>query len=300
MPFTLRIHLTGLCLFVPEPSPPDLDRGPRLHTLLLKHGHHGHEHYPRLIYDRGYENRPPVVMSHLRCRKLDGRLLNFDSLGDLIDAKEGFGHPKLPGKLPEQIVDLNEITDVGPLDRRFVGLNPNQDIVAARVTIFNGRFENHLDGACWTVQAPSKPSMWPRQITTLVCWEIPDIQKESVTLLLRNLKSGKEEDRITLYPIEDRIDLWVYNATEDDLPPAKRKPVSAGTPAEHFEAYYKPFKSTPQDHPILKGEPSGNAPAPIPSDCKPGKQTSGGTLGVRLKPRTAHTPTCLTAQAEVQ
>lgn len=311
MPFTLRIYMTGLCLFVPDPAPPDLDRGPRLHALLLKNGHNGHNgengdsvhgrhrHFPRLIYNVRYEKETPERDNHphLRCKRLDGRLLNFESLGEAIDPERGFGHPEKPGKLPDEIADLDEISAVGRLDRSLLGLNPDHQIVSARVTIFDGRYHDRQKPASWTVREPSNPSAWPRDLTTLVAWEIPDINQDSLTLKLRSLRTGRAEDYVTLYPYDADIKISIFNATLDDLPPQAPKCIQEGDPAEHFEAYYRPFGSEVRDHPQLDEQPTHPNRDPTPSDCKHppyrDEQTGGGSNGLR----TSDTPTCLTAQA---
>ncbi|MDQ3308631.1 MAG: hypothetical protein M3497_00710 [Gemmatimonadota bacterium] len=299
MPFTLRIHLTGLILFAPDPAPPGKDEHPCLHALLLKHGHHHGKHFPRLVYDRGYEKPSPRKENHLRCRKLDNRLLKFENVGQPIDPQNGFSVSGTPGKLPKEVADLNKISNVRALNRKYVKLNPPQE-VAARVTILDGKFTSCLSGALWTVKPPANTNGWPRQLTTLVTWEIPNIEKESIMLPLRSLRGENQQEDVTLFPIDGAIELWIYNATADDLPPQKNKQPKEGDPAEHFEAYYLPFRPCNEVHPILAKTPSIPPRNPTPSDCKPPKKGESEVGGPILAVLTADTPTCLTAQAEVE
>lgn len=297
MPFKLRIHLTGLILFAPDPAPPGKDERPRLHALLLKHGHHDGEHFPRLVYDRGHENPSPSKENHLRCKKLDNRLLFFENLGQALDPQNGFSDSSSPGKLPKEVADLNKISNVRGLNRKYVELNPPRE-VASRVTILDGKFESPLPGALWTVKPPAHG--WPRQLTTLVTWHIPNINKESITLPLRSLRGESEQEDVTLFPIDGAIELWIYNATADDLPPQKHKEPVEGEPAEHFEAYYLPFRPCNEVHPILAKKPPIPARDPTKSDCKPPRKGESEAGSPMLAPLTADTPTCLTAQAEVE
>lgn len=296
MPFTLRIHLTGLILFAPDPSPPRTDKRPRLHALLLKHGHHGGVHLPRLVFDRGHETQSSSRANHLRCRHLNNRLLSFENLGKGIDPQNGFGDPNNPRKLPKEVADLNEISKVEQLDREYTGPNPPDD-VAARVTIFEGRYESCLPGASWTVEPPAKG--WPRQLTTLITWAI-DINQTSMTLPIQSLRGASIKEDLTLHPIDGAVDLWIYNATEDDLPPQKHKEPNQGDPAEHFEAYYLPFSTGKPVRPVLARKPTIPPRNPTPSDCKPSKKGEIDATFEAPSPRTANTPTCLTAQAEMQ
>ncbi|HEX2093139.1 MAG TPA: hypothetical protein VHG28_12080 [Longimicrobiaceae bacterium] len=288
MSFELRIHYTGLCLFAPDPTPPS--GSACLHALLLTH-HHRHE--PRLIYDRAYERESsPTTDGCLRCRDLNDRALKID----------GFGEPITPPiTLPEEVVDLHMIAGVERLPRRFVEPDPGPK-VAARVSTSVGRPGAPQRASLFTVPGGMPPD-WPRRITTILQWKVKrKTGQDSVTLVLADLRSRAEPKvgRITLFPIGGTVDVWIYNALPDDLPPPVRvRNPGHGSPAEHFDAYYSLFVQGTKKTPVLAESPPHQIPPRIPSECR-GMGCLESTSGKKLRPETAHTDTCITAQVPLE
>lgn len=289
MPFDLRITITGLCLFVPD----NRAARKRLHVLLL--GHHRHTHFPKLIYDKAYENSPN---EKLACRSLDGVALNFGDHGDVLQR---------PVKLDE-IVDLDVIAGVGKLDPRFVDRDPRPE-VAARISLNAGSVTRIGRSAEWVVRKDST-IVWKGKITTEIDWTIRGVDggtlREQWEFL--DLATGGKAFDLELHPIgtPPLVEVSIYNSLPGDLPPFEPRPMPpVGTPAEHFDAYYRPHGKPPV-LPLLN-----ETPRPIPgnsrrSDCKPSvripapedphEHEKGEAPG---GPRTAHTATCIMAQAPV-
>jgi len=290
MSFDLRITITGLCLFVPDNR---ADKK-RLHVLLLEHEHH--RHHPKLIYDKAHTNSPN---EKLACRTLDGVALNFGDHGDVIQN---------PVKLDE-IVDLDEIAKVGKLDPRFVDGDPRAE-VAARITLNAGSVTRIGRSAEWVVKQDSTV-VWKGKITTEIDWTIRGVNGDTLKEQWEfvDLATGVEAFGLELHPIGNPplIEVSVYNSLLRDLPPFEPRPLPRpGEPAEHFDAYYRPYGGG-TILPILNEDPK-----PIPgnskrSDCKRSthilapahhhEHEKGETLAPPIL--TAHTATCIMAQAPV-
>lgn len=266
MSFTLRVHFAGLCLFTAEED--------RLHVILIDHRGHSHgvhgghssnhdteAHLPRLVYDKAYEQEGSTRPSgHLVCEKLDSWILRLDGIAHGIDSR-----------LPEQIVNLHTIAGVGKLSRDYVADAPQPNHVIARVTTDAGKCMPPRRGARWRVnEGPARG--WKGEITTCVQWTIEADDKATALSKWQLVGfNGTEKALPTLHPIQRAIELFIYNATERDLPPSERETsLGVGERAEHFDAYYKLFNDE-NIIPVIdipyKVVPC--LPAPIESsDCK--------------------------------
>ncbi|HEX2093140.1 MAG TPA: hypothetical protein VHG28_12085 [Longimicrobiaceae bacterium] len=308
MAVELWLHFTGLILYAPDLSPPDLG-DPCLYAILIKHGSGVEEHFAKLVYDSVHDEPTGGEPGHLRCREMRNRILRVKGFGQPIDPEQGFGHPDIPGKLPEQVVDLHTIAGVPPLKREFV--RPRQDsndpVVSALVRVESGQFGTYLHGARWKI--PGKPStISPRRITTLVRWIVRDEQGDRITLRLANLRSatGQPEETLTLYPreIEGKqvVEATVYNSTCRDLPPPDpRQDPRPGEEADHFHGFYEPFKPHTGPTPVLD-QTIRITPFDVTSDCeckepRPADSPGASGLGHLI---TAHTDTCLGVQAQLE
>lgn len=292
MPFELRIHFTGLCLFTPDPTPSD-NGPPRLHVVLVADG----MHHPRLIYDSGYATEGSRDLSgDLKCERLNGFALTIGTPGGPIDLN-----------LPPAILDLHEMFGVGRLPRKYTGPTPGSD-VAARVTALAGGVTSTALGARYIVPG-GDADKWPRKITTLVQWTIEGLEGKFDAWKLEPLGQTSPTAGPTLFPINDEIDVWIFNSMAIDLPPpGRRKLPRKGDKAEHFGAYYKLFPSG--SHPVPELDEHGSHPLPplIKSGCMKPKEFSGPRQEDQVEraapsgrdPLTAHTVTCVTVQAPIE
>jgi hypothetical protein len=284
MPFTLRVRFTGLCLFT-------VDRpAGRLHAVLINYGsenggghtaggaEHMPRHYPRLVYDKAYETKGSTALARrLACPALNGSELRIND----------HGSPFRPF-IPSEIADLDEIAGVGALNRRHVDPNPPPTVIA-RVTTNVGGFTGIGRTPHWTA-AQGKPAAWPRAITNRLEWTITNLRDDALDYwTLVGLDGSKGKAPPTLYPINNLIEVWVFNAMMSELPPADPAPApTPGEPAAHFDGYFLLFPGTTPVIPTLEIPEPDEDLLPYPSDCKPGSPSMLESM---------HTSRCLTAQA---
>lgn len=295
MAFVLRIHFTGLCLLVPDPSPPAPDPRPCLHAVLPEHSDHPHE--PRLVYDRAYTNGGATKLEgFLCCERLKDRAVRFEGFGSEIDPATGFG--TAARKLPDDVVDLSTMAGTEPLRRAFVQPDPGS-AVASRLSLYVGRYEWHRPPPLWRIKG--KPN---RRITNVVQWSIPGLITAPVSIPLADLRTTGEPvvKTLRLHPIHNEIKVWVYNVTPDDLPPpVNPQQPHEGDTADHFVAYYGLFEYGDRDIPELAETPQFQNPEPVPSECRSTRKglDARPVPGAALGRDTAHTATCITAQTPI-
>ncbi|HEV2148118.1 MAG TPA: hypothetical protein VGR37_12005 [Longimicrobiaceae bacterium] len=259
MGFQLKIVFTGLCLFVPD----DRSAETAMHVLLpdssghVSHG--GKQHYVRLYYDEGYEGGG-VLTRRLRPVKIDHQALIV---------------PRLAGDaqvtLPRQIVNLSRFTNE-PVAPEQTGKRPRK--VRARVTLGSGLISGCDPGAYWELEGE------PVCMTNRVEWTVPVSDRDSISLQLEGLNSGHDESLGPLHKINEEIVLYVYNATQEDLPPNRPGiPQPRGRPheAEHFEVYYEIFSPAGKKGIPRLLAPVGECPPGTEDDCSPRKGNVRGT-----------------------
>jgi hypothetical protein len=230
MAFTLRITFSGLCLFVPEPTP-DRATG-QMHVLMPgmfgPHHHGADRHVPVLSYDTGHLVPGASAMGVPALAKLTGYLLTL-AAGDQADLK-----------LCGQIVDLREITGRG-VDPDHLGADTRRKLVS-RVTLGAGRITRVAPGVCWEW----RPGEF-RPIAHRVEWEIENVEGDSLALVAEPIGGGRAPKPLgTLYPVDGRVNLECFHETPDDLPPDPAPVDHLPTPMpgdhpEHFSAYYGLF-----------------------------------------------------------
>lgn len=284
--FDLEISITGLCLFVPD--------GKRLHVLLMNH-HHA-KHHARLIYDKVHEKIPSDRV--LQCRPLEGYALILENLGDVI---------RNDVTLPPEIIDLDKISGGCKVPRKYLegGSYPE---VAGRITLGAGRFDGILHRAKWEIrERPAKG--WTGELATTVRWKISGITEDELRNQFRFIELATKNDqfRLPLHPAgnSSRIEIEIYNSLLKDLPPVTREDwPTAGAPAEHFEVFFGICNGTPVV-PVLAEDPPSPKPDMRATECKPHlpgsiEQPLERPGKVSPKRRTAHTVTCIGAQAPAE
>jgi len=300
---TLSIKFVGLCMWARESRNKEREYD---HVLFVNHGevgasdHHGshsaHErppgsttdqhvqphpkHLPRLVYHKKYE-RPNFDAHHngepvLTCKNLAGKVLYLGS------RDEGVLSSGFPSAL---LTDISEIGGTGPLGRAYVRQNPPA-AVASRITLYSGhpnpiddtnlpRWRNSCDGE-------KPPKQWEGKLASNVEWVITELEPGPVPLHFLSLSDESLIETLYLRPEDGRITLLAFNSPYDDLPPLDRRGglyASECERAEHFEAYYSLFPSTPVVLPGLVDEIAVDSPPRefgVTSDCKPNKKASEG------------------------
>jgi hypothetical protein len=230
MSFTLRLHFSGLCLFVPEP----VGGGPsgRMHVLMPSMVGDQHDpadrHVPVIAYDAGY-------------LAPDGQLLGVSALARLT------GHTFVPVagaeaelRLCSQIVDLRAVTGRS-VDPDHLA-DDTQYKLASRVTLGAGRITRVSPGLCWE-WGPGEL----RPIAYRVEWVIPDVEGDRFTLVSEPIGGGGVPRHMgTLFPVNGALNLEVLHETPQDLPPDPlpvefQSPPMPGESPRHFAAYYSLF-----------------------------------------------------------
>lgn len=243
MAFTLSIHFSGLCLFVPEratATTPD-----RMHVLLPTAQDPAHYHVPVLQWDASHllnpqtttpAPKPSRVMSAVPIRGGDMHLsggsgANLSMCPEIVSVRSVAGRPVLPGLLTGSPGGL----------------------LASRITLTAGAMVAVSPGACWTWVYGAR-----RCMAHNAWWEMP-ITGAEIQLPLTPLAGGPQVPTVPiLYPMgpegDQRVNVSVLHLPREELgfepPPATPPP---GGVAHHFSAYYPLFGVTPA--PLLPRDP---------------------------------------------
>lgn len=226
MSFDLRIHFTGLVMFVPDDRIP---ASKKLHVLLPSTAHHPDtdpmRHFPGLAFDTAYRNpnsiRPERKYDFV---SLEGGLLNLASL------------PATPGihlDLPAEIASLETVAK--RVEKKHVD-DPVAHPLAARVTLATGALTDCALGASYALGLVSQA------FTDHAEWTIRGIEsKVGGDPGLPKMALGNGQELPNLFPIGDTIHLGVVNVVFSEFPPDGVDYVIAEVkgPATHFEMYYE-------------------------------------------------------------
>jgi hypothetical protein len=275
MAFDVHVTFVGLCLFVdrgPEnpmevllpatgahaASPPDPHATSGGDCPCSVHGHagaaphadgthggtaHVHEHAAAVLY--------PTALEEEEAGEDPPELRRFDLKGGVLDLSGLATYNRHLHVYLRDVVDLTEVVKGRLADR---------DAAAGKVLIASGTscpisLRPHFAGGRW------KLGNRPRQhMSTRVHWIIPDVVEtagedgeEGLALRILDAQGNVREALPTLRPFQNRIDLFVYHALEEEIPPFKANLASddeirPGDRAEHFEAFYALF---PGVHPVV-------------------------------------------------
>ena len=239
MAFDLRITITGLCMFVPDP----LDQS--MHILMPSSaGMSGdaNVHYPRLMFDKALEARnSPKFGRRLRCR-------NLERAAWVLPA-----YPEDPIDLtiPDELVNLETAAGADPVARDFVRSTPDLNALTSRVTFRAGGITDYSLGLRFALGKVEVP------MTTRIEWTIRGLNSERGSLSadalgeVIGLENGQSQDIIKLFPAKELfpmrgvIHLYLYHVVKDELPskvwrwPSVEPPDPQDPdPVKHFPMYY--------------------------------------------------------------
>jgi hypothetical protein len=243
--FSLSITFGGLCLLATDRTQPNSHR---LHALLLKRSlgttpnvHPDDEHLPRLVVDKAYTNPGSTSeMAEVTCWDLDNQVLNL-----------AFGSTPIDLTIPGETAALQKVAPVGLLDPSYVTGNSNH-VARSRLTMFNGAAGAHGCGAQYTSNTPAGASPSGR-FTNWQEWVMQGVTtvdakgNDCVTLHFGSLERGNPPlPDIPLYPVNDRIKIYVINVTQAEMPIPHIDVQTVGkVRADDFDSYFMVFPGIP-------------------------------------------------------
>jgi hypothetical protein len=226
MAFTLSIHFSGLCLFVPEPGTLN-----RMHVLLPSATGSMHHHVPVMQFDAahlkpGGTSSPPTELAAQALVRGGQMVL-------------GGGAGASTTVCPE-IVDVAGVAGTSVLPHLLTGNGGG--LLATRITLTEGRMEAVAPGLCWTWD-PSQPS---RRMAHQAWWEMT-VSDSAIEIPWTALATGGEApERPKLYPIgsagNEKINVSILHLPREEhgFEPQAGMPPHNGV-AEHFGMYYPLF-----------------------------------------------------------
>lgn len=238
--FDLRITVSGLCLFVPDP------RDGRMHVLMPATGPHAHgigrniePHVVRLAYDVAHQYPDSTGPEHeIVYVPVDNgalELLNLSTRSSLDLA------------LPADVVDLDPIVRE-KVKRERLGPDTGGR-VRARMSVASGGVSGWDKGVRWRLGTEE-----PQLMAISVDWTIPGVQLERLELQSVGLNGHATRPLQTLHPIDGAIHLTLYHSPHHEIRPFRMSPdLVRGAPAEHFAAFYHLFDN-PRATPVPRFE----------------------------------------------
>jgi hypothetical protein len=233
MAFDLQITITGLCVFVPDPT------NHRMHVLMLEPGaHHGPtgRHYPRLFYDANHDSGAKR-QTYWRIVPLDRAVLDLS----------GFATNGTYGGQLSDIPDLVDIT--GDIPALPNSMQTPMDGLSCRVTL----------PLATTISSDAKPG-WTygntplAQAAWLIKWDVNGVAGDSLPLQLQAFRN----ENIAAFPRQPLkakkrgspkvVRIHLSNVVLNESAPPE---LLVGLPANlgkmpHFEAYGEFYQKTGQ------------------------------------------------------
>lgn len=239
MAFDLRITITGLCMFVPDP----IDQCMHILMPTTEDMSPAMRHYPRLMFDKALEARnSPKFGRRLRCR-------NLERSAWVLPA---FAEDPIDLTIPDELVNLELAAGADPVARDFVRATPDLSALTSRLTFRAGGITDYSLGLRFSLGKVELP------MTTRIEWTIRGVETERGSLStdalgeLINLENGQSQDIVKLFPSRELfpmrgvINLYLYHVVRDELPskvwrwPSVEPPgVEDGDTIPHFPMYYR-------------------------------------------------------------
>ncbi len=238
MAFDLELHISGLCVFVPDPS------GKKMHVLMVAPaGHGGHpavRHYPRVFYDAVHDGSVKMRDAYWSAVPLEDMVL------DLSDFSGRGGK----GRQLEDIQGLVDIRDYidKPLKNPAATDLPN---LAARVTLpLADDIESPIPREDWQLEQDGSANKVVPKAAWKVMWTIKGVAKPDLNWQLKPFPRDRPRRPIPglplapLHPFEADgrkvIELHISNAVRDESGPPSRgapDPPASGFPMPHFNHF---------------------------------------------------------------
>jgi hypothetical protein len=269
MAFTLRITISGLCLFVPTAD--------RLHVLMPATTG-GTKHAARLVYDIAYEAPGSSAPEYeFAAPSLLGSVLTFDPPSSGQDVLT----------LPEDpVISLTTQWQRKVFRSHLMGSVPSN---RARIELLRGKAIDYGARALFDVtggtEQQCRSSTVTKHGTRAVVW---GVEATGVSLDLKAVWPGKPaEVPDHLYPRDDVLDITIAHAVPTELPPKPTRPTPPKRceAARHFHAFYALTDRPNPPHPVPRWQEALSRKAVTQP---PGQVGKFGIVPV----------TCLIAQAE--
>lgn len=239
-----------------------------------------HRHFARIVYDTAYETQGAKQLN---------RQLRFVSIERRQLELLGLSQEKLDLEVPSDVCDITPVA--GPLPKSVLGADPGPGMVA-RLSMDSGALTDCRLGAFFTLNGKLQ------RMTTRTEWTVRGIAGDSLApLTLAPLNGGDAGTMPTLYPINQTIQLMVFNAPAAEYPPKGEFHVpQSGMDADHFVHYYGlfgeaagPIPQAPDDDDIKPIREVGVVPEPGAEVPRKGKETGStmtciNTTGTLTKP----------------
>lgn len=271
----VRLTIKGLCLFVRDQA------NEKIHVLMPSTACCADPSMPEseermamephevsLVYDLGYDDpnsHEPIGKARTVC--LQRCAMDTSAISD--DA------PVL--SLPSEMLDLTCFMKPNATLESTV-LPPDSDpklLLDGRLTLSNGRLSETLIGGSFAFQGTATRRAWGIE------WTVCSTKASVITWHVPGLSGAKARD-LTLYPIDNMLDLFIYHFPRSQEPTlsALCGAPESGAEAKHFRAHYQLFNSInavqlstfPKYEPSAKGC-HGSFRGVTPYTCLPGSIT---------------------------
>ena len=211
MSFTLNLGFGGLCLFVHDP-----DKS-LMHVLLPK----ASDHLPTFVHDEEStgSSKPNGIA---RLRRLQNTLIDLTQIASTTALTPA----------PVQLADLGDYFKV---PKKLVRDSHPGFKIASRITFRTGKacIAPCGEGAIWDWNGEEQ------QLAIRVLWEMEVDDVDNPLVIHRDSLNGSAGGMpISLEPYGGRLDIWVFNSPEAQLPhtlPPKTK--RKGGSADHFNVF---------------------------------------------------------------
>lgn len=261
MPFDLKLTFTGMILYVPEltqlqlllPKTPETIPAPVIapdggcSSSTSTSGDCMEPHAARLTFNTAY-TRPgatgfDIAMAHVSLRQ------------KRLDVPE-VGSAYVRGIPPEVA------TASSPVSQDVLDGTDNAEITS-RIRVRRGRATYAHPGACWEYEGTL------RRMSHQVEWTIAGVDADHIDLTLTDLDEMElATSQIRLYPIDGKIDLWIWHAPPIELPPDAIVPDDPpeGAQGHHFSHLRKLLSTRTLATPLYRANACGEPPPPLDRD----------------------------------
>ncbi|HET7461226.1 MAG TPA: hypothetical protein VFJ82_08250 [Longimicrobium sp.] len=265
MPFDLTLTFTGMILYVPEltqlqllmPKTPEILPPPVILPEGQSCGSNGdcmEAHSARITFDTSYMRQG--------AQTLDGVTAHVSLRGKKLDVP-AVGSAYVRG-VPQEITRLSSPTRADVLDG-----TANSEL-AARVRVRTGRATYADPGECWEYQGTV------RRMSHQVEWTISGIDQDHIELPLIDLGGLAPDTSLPwLYPVNGRIELWIWHAPPAELPPDALVPElpPSGSQGHHFSHLRSLLDSRTLEAPLFRP----NACGPLPEGTRLRERDKGAS-----------------------
>lgn len=256
MSFDLTLTFTGMMLYVPEtnqlrvlmPKTAETIAAPVIDSEGECTGATSEDpevcvepHAVRILFDTAYTRSGATAMD--------------DALAHVSLRQKRLDVPVVGSTYVQGIPSF--VASVGSTVRADVLAGEANEVLAARVRIRTGEATYADPGECW--EYGSEVQRMSHQVE----WTISDIEGDYIDLPLTDLSGLTTQGSLPrLYPVDGKIDLWIWHAPAFELPPDAIVPdtPAAGSAAHHFAHLAVLLQSRSLEMPLFRPNECGELP----------------------------------------